>query len=202
MEKYHIIQLLNDTTTQTNQNVTPAATNQSELGKDMTDLFSRLFPNVYVMLATIISLIILTIILYHYVQKPVREMIARRKAFIQENIDSSVAARQQALELEQQKNTELTETRIKANNIIQNARLESEKIALEYAENAKKESNRILENANKAIKLQEQKFNENAKKQIVDVAMEMAQKVLEEKINKDEEAQIIDKLINKEKQSD
>lgn len=70
------------------QNATNFAS-QSELGKEVENLFKGLFPNPYIMLATVLSFAILFIILSKFLYNPLKKYWKRRK-FLQENIDTTI----------------------------------------------------------------------------------------------------------------
>lgn len=174
-----------------------AQENNNSLQDQITELFAKLLPNLWIMLATLISLIILLIVLTFFVYKPTKKMIEKRKQFIQSNIDAAVQSREKALDLEKTKNQQLIESRLTANEIVHKARLESEKMLLAYTDNAKNESKKILDNAYQSIKLQQEKFQKESQKEIMDVAVKIAEKILEEKLTVKDEKKILAKFLKK-----
>ncbi|WGI36251.1 F0F1 ATP synthase subunit B [Mesomycoplasma lagogenitalium] len=165
-------------------------------GNDISNLFKGIFPNPWVMLATFIALIIVVLVLYGLVFKPIRKSISERRKFIQDNIDESIKNRESSIELENKRNLELWEARIAAAGIVNQAKIESEKIANEYIVNAKKEAKRIIEDGHKSVAQQQKKFEEESREEIISVATKLASKILEKHVSHYEEEELINKLLN------
>ncbi|MGZ9414169.1 F0F1 ATP synthase subunit B [Mycoplasma sp. 1012] len=167
-----------------------------DASEDISNLFKNIFPNPWVILATVIAFLIVFFSLFFFVHKPIKKVIEERRQFIQDNIDESVKNKEKSIVLEEKRNTELWEARIAAAGIINQAKIESEKIANQYITNAKREAKRIIEDGHKNISQQQKKFEEESREEIITVATKLASKILEKHVSHYEEKELIDKLLN------
>ncbi|UWD34567.1 F0F1 ATP synthase subunit B [Mesomycoplasma molare] len=167
-----------------------------DVENDVSALFKNIFPNPWVVLATTIAFIIVFIFLFFFIFKPLKKVIEERREFIQKNIDETITNKEKSIKLEEKRNIELWEARIAAAGIINQAKIESEKIANQYISNAKKEAKRIIEDGHISVSQQQRKFEEESREEIITVATKLASKILEKHVSHYEEKELIDKLLN------
>ncbi|WP_215743341.1 F0F1 ATP synthase subunit B [Mesomycoplasma hyorhinis] len=176
------------------QNATNFAS-QSELGKEVENLFKGLFPNPYIMLATVLSFAILFIILSKFLYNPLKKSIEKRRKFLQENIDTTIENKEKSVQLVEEKNKELLEAKLTRQEIIAKAKTQAANIAATYTNNAKAESKRIVEEGKFYILQLKQKAEQETKKEIISTATVLASKILEKNITYQDEQRLIDDLF-------
>lgn len=146
------------------------------------DKVNQLMPSLPMMLSTIGALIFLILVLHLMLYKPISKMVKNRKNFIQKNIDDAIGARDEATQLSEKAFLELSKAREMANEIINRAKKEAEITKIEYIDKAKKEAKRLLGETNLDIQNLRQKFEDSKKEQIIDAAIIISEKIIEDKI--------------------
>ncbi|MBN0919372.1 F0F1 ATP synthase subunit B family protein [[Mycoplasma] gypis] len=150
-------------------------------------------------IVTIVSLAIITIILTFLVYRPVKKMLAKRQEFIQKNIDETVKAKEDALQLQNKANESLLETYKRVDKMLNDARVDSEKIIDDSTEVAKIKAHSMIEQANNSITKSWRDFEKQQKTIIVENAVEIAKKILGREIKDEESKKYIQQLLDEAK---
>lgn len=145
--------------------------------------------------ATIANLFIQVCLIKRFLFKPINEVLEKRRAKADEEIQQAVKAKEeaQAIKTEYEKNME--EAKNKANDIMVTA----QKTAAIQSEDMLKETSRQIaamkEKAEKDIAQEKKKAVNEIKNEIGDMAMEIAGKVIEREISESDHAKLIDEFI-------
>lgn len=161
----------------------------SDIGTSITERFAGIFPSWPIMLATVIAFVIILIVLTKLVYKPVRKMLKNRQKFIQNNIDESEKKVNESNILYEKANIEILDARLKAEKIIKEAYILAENAKTIKVQEAKDKSKQLLKETKFYIDQQKEIFAQESKEEIVNIAGEMAKKIIsknEEKINDEE----------------
>ncbi|MGL4343009.1 MAG: F0F1 ATP synthase subunit B [Metamycoplasmataceae bacterium] len=150
---------------------------------DVGDKIAQMMPSLPMMFATLGALLVLMLILTFFLYKPISKMVKKRQNFIQKNIDNSIKAKEEAAKLSSDSFKELTESRLIANEIINRAKKESEVTKQHYINNGKIEAQKLLEEANRDIKNLKEDFEQSKKESIIDIAIQISEKILLEKVD-------------------
>jgi len=84
-----------------------------------------------------------------------------------------------------------------ARQMIRSAVIEGKKAAQEVRENAQEDAERLFEKTRENIKVEAAKAEERLKNKIVDIAIEAAEKVIEEKLSETGDRKLVEGFINK-----
>ncbi|WP_051616709.1 F0F1 ATP synthase subunit B [Mycoplasmopsis sturni] len=167
-----------------------------DFAESISEKFSAIFPSVPLMIATILAFIILFVVLYVFVRKPVKEMIKRRKDFIQNNIDESIKIKEEMIEKLNQVNVVLENANNQAESIVNRGYVRSEKIVIEYTGKAKNDAKQLLEEAHLDINKQQKEFKLKSRQIVAQTAKELAEKILKREISKESTEEIIEKFLD------
>ncbi|WP_051599964.1 F0F1 ATP synthase subunit B [Mycoplasma elephantis] len=159
---------------------------------NVNETFQKLFPNIPLLIAVIIAFILIFCFLTYFFYKPVKKMLADRNKFIQKNIDDSIKNKKNALESSNEAQERLMNAKITAAEIIDKAKFEAEKVIMEYTNQAHKEAELIKANAELELKNEKEKFEKDSRKAILDVAFEIANKIIQKEIKHDDEQKLIE----------
>ncbi|MGL5521836.1 MAG: ATP synthase F0 subunit B [Metamycoplasmataceae bacterium] len=149
---------------------------------DVSNKVDQLMPSLYIMIATLGSLIFLGIILTCFFYKPVSKMVKRRVDFIQKNIDDSIIAREEAIKLNADAYKELIESRLRAADIVKDAKIAFEKEQLKIIEKNKKEAEKNYEQALLEINFLKEQFEQEKRDEIINTAIEISKKIIGESV--------------------
>ncbi|MCS4537101.1 F0F1 ATP synthase subunit B [Mycoplasma sp. CSL7475-4] len=165
------------------------------VSEDLTDKFNKLYPSWPMMIATLISLILVMIILYFLMYKPVKKSIAKRQKYIQDNIDEAEKAKLSSEEILAKVNEKLQKAHDEATRIVVEAKHRGDSVYDSYVKRAKNEEARIVNSAKANMAAQQQKLLEENKKQIASAATLLSRKILNEEVNPEIENKIIDEFL-------
>ncbi|APJ38243.1 F0F1 ATP synthase subunit B [Mycoplasmopsis pullorum] len=171
----------------------------ADLGTSVSEKFQTIFPNLWMMLATIISFVLAFIFLTCFLYKPVKNKMKERHDFIQSNIDSSVEQKEKAIQKVNEANLKLQEAHRQADSIVNKAKMRAEKVIISYTAKAKKESINLLAEANLDIQSQQKEFEKQSKEKIAQAAVELAKKILNREISSSTQEEIINEFLNSDK---
>ncbi|MBI4685234.1 MAG: F0F1 ATP synthase subunit B [Nitrospirae bacterium] len=145
----------------------------------------------------IINFGILFFILYKYGKKPLQSFLRQRTELIEKGLKEAKEAKELA-----QKALAEVEERLKAKDkevedIISSARESGEKEKARLVEEGNRMKEKILEQAKVNIDYEVKKAKEAVKEEAVEIAMELAEKKLKEKLTKEEQLKLLEESLVK-----
>ena len=173
---------------------------QSSPSTDLTKLFQSLFPAWPTIVATILAVTVLMIVLTKYIWKPFKKYVTDRSNFIQSNIDASTQQKVDAVNDRKKAINELNVARQEANTIVENAKKSALLLHEDIIGKAHEQKQQILDDAKLDIKNQKAKLYQDTRNEIISVAFNAAEKLIEKNIDTKTNKKIIeDYLKNNEK---
>ena len=150
-----------------------------------------------VLLMTLINFFILVLILKHFFWEKIRIAIQDREDFIQEQLsnaeDESQKARLYLIENERI----LKSSKEEGKKIIEKKKQKANKVYSEIVDDANKEAKAIVDRARLEIEREKEKAQYEIKKQVVNLAIELSTKDLEEKLEDSTQRELIGDFITK-----
>lgn len=159
------------------------------------DVVNNLFPNLWVFLTHIIAAVILIVVMTWLVWKPTKQSLQKRHDYIAKEIADAQNAKEAAtMELNEanqlkvsamsQAMTITTQAKAEAFDIVEKARLE-----------AKQTANKILKDAEADIEREKNEVRANAQENIINIAFDVAESVLNKEIKKQDQSEYVDDLL-------
>ena len=168
---------------------------------DLKTICDKLFPDWKTMLIQLIATIILCIILAKFLVKPAKNFIRKRREYIQNNLDDAKLKQEEATKKLQEAEQEIKNSKQTSKEIIEEAKIsalnEKDKIIFE----TKKEVQLRKQKAEQEILLQQKQMQEELSKEVVDIAMQAATKVINREINQDDNEKLIEDFLKDEDES-
>lgn len=150
-----------------------------------------------VMIATVINFFILVLILKHFFWDKVKNVIQEREDYIQDQLskadEDSEKARLYLIENERI----LRSSKEEGKKIIERRKEKANKVYGEIVEDANKESRAIIDRARLDIEREKEKAQFELKKQVVNLAIDLSTKALEEKVEDSKQRELISDFITK-----
>lgn len=158
---------------------------------------SKLDVAAFTLIAQILATIILILIVRFKFWKPITAFLETRKEKVTESLKQKEEAEKEANILKEEANKYLNDAKINAKEIITDAtsfgKQEKERIITEAYEEI--ENKKLKEEAD--LKRQIEESRENIKKEIVDVAYDLANKMVDQQMNEEKNKAIIDEFLKK-----
>ena len=159
-------------------------------------IIEKLFPNVWALIAQLISFLILVIGMIFLVYKPVKKYLTKRREILDNEVKETEENKNKALNNVLTSEKEIASSKQKAKTIINNAEISASKKHDEIIENAKNEAKDIIKDANIAADKIKEDAKLELKNQIVDTALNASKKVLEREVSEKDNEKIIDDFIS------
>lgn len=156
----------------------------------------RVIPELSSMLLQLISTFILFLILARLLYKPVTKFMNDRSEKIQGDIDGAKALKNEAAELKSNYEGRISTAKAEGQEIIENSRKRGEEIKESILAEAKVEADGILAKARTEIEREKEKALEEIKLQAGEMAVLIAEKVIEKNIDVNMQSDLIDKFVD------
>lgn len=163
------------------------------------DIQGVLFPNWITMLVQLCSTLVLFLLCKKLLWKPARDILAKRRDKMNENLMSSQKLREDAsVELDKAKE-ELEHARNRSGEIVESARKEAENLRAEIVNKANSEASAKLALADKEIEQKERDVQDRIHDEMVDVAMAAVSKLMQDKATTSDDKKAIEDFIGEKK---
>ncbi|MEW6002838.1 MAG: ATP synthase F0 subunit B [Nitrospirota bacterium] len=145
----------------------------------------------------IINFAVLVIILFKFAKKPFQSFLRQRTELIQKTLDEAREAKELALKALKEVEDRLKEKDKEIEEIMSVAKVSGEKELENLMMQGDKLKAYILEQAKANIDLEVKKAKEDIKAEAVEIAMELAEKKIKEKLTKKEQEKLLEESIAK-----
>ena len=157
--------------------------------------FEGLFPAWPTIVATVLAFVILLLVLTKFFWKPVKKMINDRKEYIQNNIDESKNLKIKSEKNFQESMNNLNTSLNEAKEIINNAKYDANQIKNDSILKTKKEIDKMWLDAKQEIIREKENLKKESKKEIIEVALAAATKIIDRNMDNEINRKIIKKFI-------
>ena len=151
----------------------------------------------WTLIAQLLNLFIQMLLIKKFLFKPIREVLAKRKALADAEIAEATKAKEEAQSLKSEYEESMKQARAKANDILNTAQKSASQQSEEIIREANAQAVSIKAKAERDIEQERRKAVNEIKDEIGDMAMEIAGKVIGREINSSDHEKLIDDFINK-----
>jgi F-type H+-transporting ATPase subunit b len=144
---------------------------------------------------TVITFVILLLILKKFAWKPILNALSERENLIKDSLDKAEKARVEFERLTEENKIRIAKAEEEAQKVIAQGREYAEKIKAQVVEQSKVEAKKMIEDAVAAIERKQQESFSNLKEQVADIAINAAEKIIRENLDKEKQLKIVDKYI-------
>ena len=156
-----------------------------------------LTPGIGMIFWTTLFFLILLLILRKFAWPSILAAVHARNESIRKALQSAEKARAEMAKLKADNEKILAEAKAERDAIMKDARDVKEKIIAEAREKASEESSKLLKNAREAIQNEKAAAITEMKQQMALLSVEIAEKILRQKLSKDKEQQaLVEKLVD------
>ena len=166
---------------------------------DLLEIAKKIIPDdPWAFVVQLSATFVLVLILAKFFVKPVRNYVAKRQEIIQGNLDEAATKNEQADIKLADAEKQLKEARVTSKEMVENAKVtalnEKDRILNETSE----EVTLMKEKARKDIENERTQMKEELSKEVIDVALLAASKVVEREVSKQDNEKIINDFIKDE----
>lgn len=153
--------------------------------------------NLNIMIPAIINFIILLALLKHFFFSKIEAIIDEREALINEQLDNAEEEENRARILAVENKRVLKQAKEEGNKIIERKKDKAKKVYEEITKEAQDEAKLILDRAKVEVKREKEKAESQIKDEVISLALDLSQKILEQNISQEKNSQMIDDFITK-----
>lgn len=162
----------------------------------MSDLISKLGIDWRLLTAQIVNFTLLFLVLRKFAYKPILSMLQKRSNIIARSIDEAKKIEEDAKKMEQAKEAEIRQSRIKARDIVNHAVGLAEGQKAKILEKAKTDGNKLIEEAKDIVRMQKEQMLKEAEKETGALAISMVEKFFKSGITKSEQEKIVKNIVS------
>lgn len=148
-------------------------------------------------IAQAVNFVLLLVILQRLAYKPVLKMLNDRTEKIDKSLKQAQKIEEELKNTEETKIAEIKKAKEEAQKIIKEAQDAAEKKLQETLVKTKAKTKEIVENAKQEIRSEKEKSVAEAKKEIADVSILIAKKIIGKNIDENKEKDLIDNVLRK-----
>ena len=147
------------------------------------DVGNRIFPQIQDVLTQLLATLVIVLLLAKFLWKPAKKYIDARKNYVASNIEEAAKRNEEAGKLLAVAQERIDNSESEAAEIVKNAKKEAQAEADKIIESANRTAKDRIEQANLEIESAKRQSLEDMRKEIIDVAMLAATKVVEREID-------------------
>ena len=144
-----------------------------------------------------ITFILLLLILKRLAWKPILSALSQRENAIKDSLEKAEKAKEEAQKILQKNQASIANAEEESKKIIEQSRNYADKLKDQMLKESKEQARKIIEDASSEIeRKKEETFNE-LKTKVAEIAIQAAEKILDENLNKDSNKKLVDKYLDK-----
>ena len=132
--------------------------------------------------------------------KPLLSMLEERENLIKRSLSDAETARDELQKINLESETIITKARTEAQSILSDGKAAAEKIKDDTVAKAKEEASKIREEAKQQIKAEKDRAISDIKKEVVDLSLNVAEKLIKKNISEKDNTSLIEESLEKIKQ--
>ncbi|MCB9757820.1 MAG: F0F1 ATP synthase subunit B [Candidatus Omnitrophica bacterium] len=173
--------------------LTQSATQHTDALASDTALFA---PEVSIMILTWITFFALLIVLSKFAWKPILQNLDQRENNIRAAVEEAEKTRAEYAQIEEKRKHILLHADKQAHEMINQSRHSAQRTAKVIEDRAKEDAKIILENAQREIETEQEKSANYLREKSTETAVQLATKILQEKLDTKSHQQLVDRLID------
>ena len=163
----------------------------------MLEIFENLGLNYKLIIAQSVNFVLLLLILQRLAYKPILKVLKDRSDKIEKSLKQAKMIEEELKNTEETKLAEIKKAKGKAEVIIKEAYETAEKRSQESIKKTEIKAQEILEKTKKEILSEKERSVEEAKKEIADISIQVAEKIISSEIDKNKQKDLIDNALRK-----
>lgn len=150
-------------------------------------------PGLYIW--TITTFLVLAILLAVFAWRPLLDALEARQANIRKSLEDARTAAEALDKTRVEAERVVAEARVEAGRIVARTREDAERVRQDLKTKAEAEAARIVENAERQIQLETRKAVEEVRREAVDLSFAIAEKLLQRNVSKEDNARLVEDAL-------
>ncbi|MBQ2657565.1 MAG: F0F1 ATP synthase subunit B [Erysipelotrichaceae bacterium] len=159
------------------------------------DILGQLVPNVWTALTQLCATAVLFFLMYKLAWKPVKKILDARSEYESSRLTEADRLREENEKLNVEAKASIEEAQKEVQQILDEAREAGDQLKEQITQEGRKQVEKMRKDAEKDIEKQRNKMLEQMQEEIVDTAVAVAEKILQNKVNAKQDRDNIDTFI-------
>jgi len=159
------------------------------------DVLNQLMPNILTVVTQLCATALLFFLMYKLAWKPVKRILDTRSEYEQSRLTEADQLRKSNEALNAEANKQIEEANAQAQEIVSRAQAEGLRLKENLVDEGRQKSQQMVEDAQRNITLQKNKMLEDMHEEVVDIAMQAAEKMLQRKLDSQADRDSIENFI-------
>ena len=162
-----------------------------------TSVLGSLGINVQLFVFQLINFVVVAIIIWFLILKPLTKKMAERQQIIEKSLDDAKKIDENLKKSEQQYQVRVDEAKVEYNKIQEKATADAEQLSQELKAKVKGEIELLLDQAKRNINIEKDEMVAGLKKETVNLVVSALEKIINEKMTTDKDIKIVEEMISK-----
>jgi len=145
---------------------------------------------------TILTFVTLSFVLSKFAWKPLLSALKEREDKINESLDNAEKARVELEKINSESQEIILKARSEAQEIHSEAKIAAEKVKSNLLEKANLDIKKLKESSEQQIKVEKEKAISEIRKEVVDLSLVIAEKLIKKNLSKSDNATLIEETLN------
>ena len=159
------------------------------------NITEKLFPNAMTIIIQLCSTGVLFFFARKFLWQPARDYLDKKAELTQQPLSDALKAKNEAETMRKDANVQLQQASIKAQEVVENSKLEGKRIKDSLISDARDQADQLLKNSREEIKYEQVKMREGIQREIIDVALLATEKLIQEKADIEDNRSSIEKFV-------
>ena len=146
---------------------------------------------------TVVTFVVLLVVLRAVAWKPLLAMLAEREQRIQESLDQAERAKTDAQAAVEENRQAMAKARADAQETVARGREAAERLAQDVRQRAEVQAEQMIEQASRTIQQEKDRAISELRRQVADLAIQAAGKVLDENLDDARNRKLVDEYIDR-----
>ncbi|MBI3556642.1 MAG: F0F1 ATP synthase subunit B [Deltaproteobacteria bacterium] len=151
----------------------------------------------YELIPPVVNFSILIIVLVYFTRKPVKEFVANRQSQIRAEVEEARAQKLEAQRRYQEFTVKLKAFEAEAQQILSRAQTDGEAMRSKLIKDAQANADRIVKDAESTALSNIQEYKDQIRRETIATAVEMAEKVIRDRLSTDDQRRIVTEYVGK-----
>ena len=162
---------------------------------ELGDISKQIFPSLPALITQLLATFVMFFIVFKFFWKPIKEFIDKRKDFLENELKEATTLKEEAQAAHSLADKRIKEMKVEARKIKEEAENQALEVRKEILLKAEEEAQAKKEKALRDIEKQKLEAQEDIHREIVDVALLAAQKIVEREIDENDNTRLVEDFI-------
>ena len=162
---------------------------------ELSEISKQIFPSLPALITQLLATFVMFFIVFKFFWKPIKEFIEKRKDFLENELKEAATLKEEAQAAHSLADKRIKEMKVEARKIKEEAENQALEVRKEILLKAEEEAQAKKEKALRDIEKQKLEAQEDIHREIVDVALLAAQKIVEREIDENDNTRLVEDLI-------